>query len=100
LVRKENRSEHLEHIKEFEEKAIKYITPSLISQGYNIERHSHGSVGDIVAIKGKEIWHIDFLYVRDVSKYPTGMGMGRQQLLLRFGRLAVYNLDSRKIIPR
>ncbi len=71
--------------------AYKYITPSLISQGYNIERHSHGSVGDILAIKGKEIWHIDFLYVREVSKYPTGMGMGRQQLLLRFGRLAIYN---------
>lgn len=91
VIKNESRSQHLEHIKNFEERAIKYITPNLISQGYNIERHSHGSVGDIVAIKGKEIWHIDFLYTRDVSKYPTGMGMGRQQLLLRFGRLAVYD---------
>ncbi len=91
VVQKDSRLQHLAHIKEFEERAIKLITPNLISQGYNIERHSRGSVGDIVAIKGKEIWHIDFLYTRDVSKYPTGMGMGRQQLLLRFGRLAVYN---------
>lgn len=91
VIKDESRFQHLVHIKNFEERAIKYITPNLISQGYNIERHSHGSVGDIVAIKGKEIWHIDFLYTRDVSKYPTGMGMGRQQLLLRFGRLAVYD---------
>lgn len=40
---------------------------------------------------GKEIGHIDFLYKKEVSNYPTGMGMGRQQLLLRFGRLAVYD---------
>ncbi|WP_336990263.1 helix-turn-helix transcriptional regulator [Bacillus infantis] len=91
MIKKEDRSQHLDYIKEFEERAIRYITPNLISQGYNIERHSHGSVGDIVATKGKEIWHIDFLYTRDVRKYPTGMGMGRQQLLLRFGRLAVYD---------
>ncbi len=91
VIRNDTRTKHLAQIKEFEERAIRYITPNLISQGYNIERHSHGSVGDIVAIKGKEVWHIDFLYTRDVSKYPTGMGMGRQQLLLRFGRLAVYD---------
>lgn len=91
MVGNDSRIQHLEHIKEFEDRAIRYITPNLVSQGYNIERHSHGSVGDIVATKGKEIWHIDFLYTRDVSKYPVGMGMGRQQLLLRFGRLAVYD---------
>lgn len=91
VVKKEDRSQHLDHINEFEERAIRYITPNLISQGYNIERHSHGSVGDIVATKGKEIWHIDFLYTRDVKKYPPQTGMGRQQLLLRFGRLAVYD---------
>ncbi|MHA6261261.1 helix-turn-helix domain-containing protein [Sporosarcina sp. CAU 1771] len=91
VVNKDDRFQHLADIKEFEERAIRHITPSLISQGYNIERHSRGSVGDIVATKGKEIWHIDFLYRRDVSKYPVGMGMGRQQLLLRFGRLAVYD---------
>ncbi|WP_432354376.1 hypothetical protein [Sporosarcina sp. A2] len=91
VVKKEERSQHLDHIREFEDKAIRHITPNLISQGYNIERRSRGSVGDIVAIKGKEIWHIDFLYTRDVSKYPPQTGMGRQQLLLRFGRLAVYD---------
>lgn len=91
VIKIDSRSQHLAHIKEFEERAIRYITPNLISKGYNIERRSHGSVGDIVAIRGKEIWHIDFLYTRDVSQHSPGTGMGRQQLLLRFGRLAVYN---------
>lgn len=91
VVKNETRIQHLEHIKKFEERAIRYITPNLISMGYSIERHSHGSIGDIVAIKRKEIWHIDFLYTRDVKKHPPQMGMGRQQLLLRYGRLAVYD---------
>lgn len=91
VVGTDERLQHLDHIKEFEDKAIRYITPNLISQGFNIERNNHGSVGDIIATKGKEIWHIDFLYTRDVKKHPPQTGMGKQQLLLRFGRLAVYN---------
>lgn len=87
----ESRANYLTHIDEFTEKALKLITPSLISQGYKVEQRDRGSIGDLVAIKGNETWHIDFLYNRDVNKYPTGMGMGRQQLLFRFGRLAVYD---------
>lgn len=87
----ENRSHYLHRIQEFEENALKLLTPSLISNGYRIEQRDRGSIGDLVANKGTETWHIDFLYDRDVSKYTTGMGMGRQQLLLRFGRLAVYD---------
>lgn len=91
LSNEQHRIQHLNMIKNFEKKALNLLTPSLIYQGYNVEQRSHGSIGDLVATKGNEIWHIDFMYRRDVNKYPTGMGMGRQQLLLRFGRLAVYD---------
>ncbi|WP_346873771.1 hypothetical protein [Clostridium sp. UBA5988] len=87
----ESRSNYLVHINEFREKALKLITPSLISDGYTVEQRDRGSLGDLVAIKGSKTWHIDFMCIKDVSKYPVGMGMGRQQLLLRFGRLAVYD---------
>lgn len=86
-----NRTEYLDHIKEFERKALEKITPSLISKGYKVEQKDRGSIGDLVATKGSEIWHLDFLFIRDVNSYPTGMGMQRQQLLIRLGRLAVYD---------
>ncbi len=78
-------------MKEFEERAIQQITPALISNGYAVEQCDQGSVGDLIATKGPEVWHIDFIYNTDVNRYPVGLGMGRQQLLLRFGRLAVYD---------
>jgi len=86
-----NRAEYLDHIMEFEKKALGKITPSLISNGYKVEQKDRGSIGDLVAIKGSEIWHLDFLFIRDANSFPTGMGMQRQQLLMRFGRLAVYD---------
>ena len=86
-----NRTEYLDHIKEFERKALEKITPSLISKGYKVEQKDRGSIGDLVATKGSEIWHLDFLFIRDVNSYPTGTGMQRQQLLIRLGRLAVYD---------
>ena len=91
LSSQNDRSEYLELIKEFEKKAIEKITPSLISKGYKVEQKDRGSLGDLVAIKGTETWHLDFLFIRDVNKYPPGMGMQRHQLLMRFGRLAVYD---------
>ncbi|MVX64258.1 helix-turn-helix domain-containing protein [Clostridium chromiireducens] len=87
----ENRADYLNHIKEFEYTALKFLTPSLISDGYMVEQRDRGSIGDLVAIRGSEVWHIDFMYIRDVSKHATGMGMSKQQLLLRFGRLAIYD---------
>lgn len=86
-----NRAEYMDHIMEFEKKALEKITPSLISKGYKVEQKDRGSIGDLVATKGPEIWHLDFLFIRDVNNYPTGMGMQRQQLLMRLGRLAVYD---------
>lgn len=86
-----NRTDILDLIQNFEKKAIEQITPSLISSGYRVEQKNRGSIGDLVAIKGTEVWHLDFLYVRDVNKLPTGMGNQSHQLLLRLGRLAVYD---------
>ena len=85
------RMDYLGHIRDFEKKSIAHITPFLLSNGYRVEQRDRGSIGDLVAIKGNEIWHLDFLYIRDVNVYPPGLGMQRQQLYLRFGRLAVYN---------
>ena len=91
LFPQSNRTEYLKHLEDFERKALEKITPSLISKGYKVEQKDRGSIGDIVAIKGSEIWHLDFLFIKDVNNYPTGMGMQRQQLLMRFGRLAIYD---------
>src|SRR5674476_947351 len=86
-----NRAEYFDHIRKFERETLERLTPSLIMNGYKVEQQDRGSMGDLVDIKGSEFWHIDLLYVRDVEKYPTGTGMSSQQLLLRLGRLAVYN---------
>lgn len=84
-------SEYLAHIQAFEDKALKNITPILISNGYSVEQNSRGMLGDLLACKYNEVWHIDFLYTRDVNKYLTGTGARKQQLILRLGRLAIYN---------
>ena len=75
----------------FERKALEKITSSLISKGYKVEQKDRGSNGDHVATKGTEIWHLDFLFIRDVNNFTAGMGMQRQQLLMHLGRLAVYD---------
>lgn len=85
------RTDYLKYIKEFENESLEKITPTLIKEGYKIERKNHGSVGDLIATKGSYVWHFDFLYLRDISSAPTGTGISRQQILSRFGRLAVYN---------
>lgn len=91
LAIQSNRIDYLDHINKFEQKAMELITPSLVSNGYRVEQKDRGSLGDLVAIKGNEIWHLDFLYIRDVHSYPTGTGMQSKQLFLRLGRLAVYD---------
>jgi transcriptional regulator with XRE-family HTH domain len=87
---KEDRSEYLLNIDKFERNALERITPSLISNGYRVERQDRGSIGYLIATKGSETWHIDFLYIRDVEQYLPVMGMQSQQFLLRLGRLSVY----------
>lgn len=84
------RAEHFKRIKDFELKAIEAITPFLISKGYSVAQRDHGSAGDIIATKGNEFWHIDFMYIQDVDNFPVGTGMHTKQFLLRLGRLAVY----------
>lgn len=86
-----NRVQHMVDIKRFEARALQNITPTLISKGYSVEQNDRGELGDLIAKKGKKIWHIDFLYTRDVSKYPIQSDAGKQQLIMRFGRLSLYN---------
>lgn len=91
IFSRNDRSEYIDNVRKFEEKALEKITPKLIGNGYRVEQRERGSVGDLVAIKGSEIWHLDFLFVRDVNSHPVGLGMQRHQLLMRFGRLSVYD---------
>jgi|GEM_PF-1708106 len=84
------RSDLIESTRMFEEEAIARITPVLIQNGYTVERQPHGSLGDILAIKGKEVWHIDFKFTSDLEKHTIGTGRTSQEFLFRLGRLAVY----------
>ena len=76
--------------REFEEMGIEHISPKLVQLGYIVEKQPRGSLGDLVAKKGKEVWHINFKYIRDIHSYPTGLGMQSHNLLLRLGRLSTY----------
>lgn len=86
----EARKASIEKAREFEEMGIERITPKLIQEGYTVEKQPHGSLGDIVATKGKEVWHIDFRFVSDTKRYPIGLGMQTQDFYMRVGRLATY----------
>ena len=86
----EGRREFMQQAKEFEEMGIEHITPKLIQQGYTVEKQDRGSLGDIIATRGKEVWHIDFKFISDASSYPVGLGMQRHDFMLRVGRLATY----------
>jgi len=85
-----DRSDLIERARKFEEEAIACITPTLIQHGYTVEKQPHGSLGDIIAIKGKEVWHIDFKFTSDLEKHPVGTGRTYQEFIFRLGRLAVY----------
>ena len=86
----EGRRELMMQAREFEEMGIEHISPKLIQQGYIVEKQQRGSLGDLVAKKGKEVWHIDFKYISDIHSYPAGLGMQSHNFLLRLGRLATY----------
>lgn len=96
-----NRSELIDRARKFEEEAIARITPKLIQQGYNVEKQPHGSLGDIVAVKGKEVWHIDFKFTSDLEKHPVGSGRTYQEFIFRLGRLAIYqgHVTKYSILP-
>lgn len=85
------RSDHINSIKNFQTKALRNLTPALITNGYSVEQHDRGKLGDLVAKKGTEIWHIDFLYTGDVNQDSTIINHGKQQLIFRLGRLAIYD---------
>lgn len=84
------RSDYLSNIKNFQTKALRNLTPTLITNGYSVEQHDRGKLGDLVAKKANEIWHIDFLYTGDINEAST-INTGKQQLIFRLGRLSIYD---------
>ncbi|WP_079525412.1 helix-turn-helix domain-containing protein [Solibacillus isronensis] len=92
-----NASFMIEH-KEAEERFIEIVTPKLIMDGWGVEYTRRGrSIGDIVAKKSKEEWHIDYRYFRtreDNDKHFRDDMRARDILWRTYGRLAIYDKDD------
>ncbi len=92
-----NASFMIEH-REAEERFIEVVTPKLIIDGWGVERTRRGpSIGDIVAKKGKEEWHIDFRYFRtreDDDKHFRDDMRAKDIISRTYGRLAIYDRDD------
>ncbi len=92
-----NASYMIEH-REAEERFIEIVTPKLIMDGWGVEYTRRGrSIGDIVAKKGKEEWHIDYRYFRtreDNDKHFRDDMRARDILWRTYGRLAIYDKDD------
>jgi transcriptional regulator with XRE-family HTH domain len=89
------RSAFIAENREAEDKFISIITPELIIKGWGIEPIRRGpALGDIVARKDNEEWHIDFKYFRtrdDDDKNFREELRAKDVATRLYGRLAVYN---------
>ncbi|MCM3163743.1 helix-turn-helix domain-containing protein [Metabacillus litoralis] len=85
-------------LKESEERFIEIVTPKLIMDGWSVEYTRSGrTIGDIVAKKGNEEWHIDYRYFRtreDNDKHFRDDMRARDILWRTYGRLAIYDKDD------
>lgn len=92
-----NTSFIVEH-REAEERFIEIVTPKLIMDGWGVEYTRRGpTIGDIVAKKGKDEWHIDYRFFRtreDNDKHFRDDMRARDILWRTYGRLAVYDKDD------
>jgi len=86
----EARHDMMRQGREFEKLTIEHISPVLLQQGYKVELEPRGSLGDIVATKSKETWHIDVMYIRD-SVDPKYYSSSFHNFYMRMGRLVTYN---------
>lgn len=81
--------------REAEEKFISIITPKLILDGWGVERsRGPSSMGDLVAKKGKEEWHLDFRYFRtreDDEKHFRDDIRAREIIWRTYGRLTIFD---------
>lgn len=80
--------------REAEEKFISIVIPKLVLEGWGVEPLKRPAMGDVIAKKGKEEWHIDFKYFRqraDEDKHFR-IDMRIRDILWRtYGRLAIYD---------
>lgn len=81
--------------KDAEEKFFAIVTPMLIMDGWGVEPVRRGlMLGDIVANREKEAWHIDFKFIKtrddDDRNFRDDMN-ARTILTQTYGRLAIYN---------
>lgn len=88
---KKIRSEITKAAMQFESEVADILTPKLFKDGYNIKRLAYGSIGDLVATKGKETWVFDLMFINDMNKYITGTGATHQVITNRFGKLAIFD---------
>ena len=86
----EARHDMMRQGREFEKLTIEHISPVLLQQGYKVELEPRGSLGDIVATKSKETWHIDVMYIRD-SVDPKYYSSSFHNFYMRMGRLVTSN---------
>lgn len=93
-----SKSSFMTEHREAEELFIATVTPKLIMDGWSVERNRKGStIGDIVARKGKEEWHIDYRFFRtreDNDKHFRYDMRARETIWRTYGRLAVYDKDD------
>ncbi|EGQ26746.1 XRE family transcriptional regulator [Sporosarcina newyorkensis 2681] len=86
IARAENR--------EAEERFISIIVPKLVLKGWGVEHNRRTGIGDIIAKRGNEEWHIDFRYFRsraDDDKHFRADMQVRRTLQFTYGRLAMYD---------
>lgn len=92
-----NASFMIEH-REAEERFIELVTPKLIMDGWGVEYTRRGpAIGDIVAKKGKEEWHIDYRYFRmreDNDRHFRYDMRVRETIWRTYGRLAIYDKND------
>lgn len=89
-----DRSMAMAENREAEEKFISIVIPKLVLEGWGVEPLKRPAMGDVIAKKGKEEWHIDFKYFRqraDEDKHFR-IDMRIRDILWRtYGRLAIYD---------
>lgn len=77
--------------KDFEKLAIELMSPILLQENYNVELEPRGSLGDIVARKSKESWHIDVMHISNAADLPRYHRVAFHSFFMRIGRLVTFD---------
>lgn len=92
----EARHDLMKQAREFERLAIEHMSPVLLQEGYKVELEPRGSLGDIVATKSKESWHIDVMHISNNTILTKQPSMIFHNFFMRIGRLATYSGEVTK----